>query len=207
MTFVFFTLALLANKLLPKTKGHDLSFGWLAFGIGLAVFIPVQFLGHISTSLNPAMALGSAIVGNISFVDWAALSLSETIGAFSGALLMYVYYYPQFRTQPEPPPMRDAERLLRTTDDIGRRGLNYVSYNTREPVAQPRLANHLRQLRRRLSQNRPEGCVVYQASDVLGPEAEIVRANRGDSVMVADLHHRLGQLERLTPEVRRHSGL
>lgn len=207
-TFVFFLLTLLANKLLPKTKGHDLSYGWLAFGVGLAVFVPVQFLGHISSALNPAMTLGAAIAGQIDIFDWPALAASQMIGAFFAAVTMYLYYYPRFRTEPEPPPKRDAERLLRTRDDIGRRGLDYVSYNTREPVITPRLPSQLRQLRERLAtpsrrasnvqdivRKTPNGTVVYHTSDVLGADAVTGRERRRRSVMVGALHRRLDQLE------------
>ena len=202
MTFVFFVLALLANKLLPKTKGHDVSYGWLAFGVGLAVFIPVQFLGYISTALNPAMALGSALVGDISLSDWPPIALSQTFGAFVGACLMFVFYYPQFKTEPEPPPQKDAERLLRTRDDIGRRGLDFVSYNTRQPSVTPRLPsaiqNRVWQIGRRLSgtvRRTPHGSLVYNTSAVLGPEASRARPNRRRSVTIADLHNRLERME------------
>jgi len=205
-TFIFFLLSLLANKLLPKTKGHDLSFGWLAFGIGMAVFLPVQFLGFISTALNPAMSLGTAIAGQIDWRDLPALALSQMIGAFLGALLMFFYYYPQFKTVPEAPPERDADRLLRTRDDIGRRGLDYVSYNTTEPAAH--ISSQVKTLRRRFSNRRGNNAVYTR--DVLGREAGKLRLNRMNSVSVADLHHRLSALDENsdseTRMLRRHSG-
>ena len=38
----------IANALLPGTKGHGIGFLGIAFCFGLGVFLPLQFVGHIS---------------------------------------------------------------------------------------------------------------------------------------------------------------
>lgn len=36
---IFIGESILANNLLPNTKGHNLGFGWIAMGFGSAIFI------------------------------------------------------------------------------------------------------------------------------------------------------------------------
>lgn len=38
----------IANAVLPGTKGHGIGFLGIAFCFGLGVFLPLQFVGHIS---------------------------------------------------------------------------------------------------------------------------------------------------------------
>ena len=78
---MFLLESVLANKLLPKTKGHDIGFGWIALGVGLACFLPVQYFGYISSMVNPAMALANCIA---EVIDWSDL-LPIAVCQFAGA--------------------------------------------------------------------------------------------------------------------------
>eukprot|EP01026_Neomeris_dumetosa_P013345 TRINITY_DN14671_c0_g1_i12.p1 TRINITY_DN14671_c0_g1~~TRINITY_DN14671_c0_g1_i12.p1 ORF type:complete len:477 (-),score=44.35 TRINITY_DN14671_c0_g1_i12:671-2101(-) len=131
-TFVAIYLgeAILANEILPGTKGHELGFGWVAFGFATAFFLGIQFFGFISAHLNPAMCLALAIVGDISWSDWLALSVAEFMGAFFGAVFVWIHYLPHFKTVPKPSPDED-DRLLRSGDPIGDTALHLASYNPR----------------------------------------------------------------------------
>ena len=43
-----------ANAVLPGTKGHGIGFLGIAFCFGLGVFLPLQFVGHVSgTTRSP----------------------------------------------------------------------------------------------------------------------------------------------------------
>lgn len=197
-TFVFFLECLLANKLLPKTKAHDLNYGWLAFGVGMAVFLPVQFLGFISTSLNPAMALGAAIAGHIDWLDWPCLALAQVIGAFFGAVMMWVFYLPQFETDPEPAPAKEDDRLLRTRDDMGPAALDFVSYSTRPEAVIPAAGTGFLEFGRMMSATRrraPNTNRHYKLVDILGRDAGSDGRVRRRSVSVAYVHRRLEVLD------------
>eukprot|EP00210_Caulerpa_lentillifera_P005774 g5521.t1 len=204
-TFVFFLECLLANKLLPKTKAHDLNYGWLAFGVGMAVFLPVQFMGFISTSLNPAMALGAAIAGHIDWQDWPALALAQTVGAFLGAVTMWIFYLPQFETDPEPAPVKEDDRLLRTRDDMGTAALDFVSYSTRPETVIPAAGTGLLEFGRMMSTTRrrpPTNQQHYRLVDILGRDAEGTGQLRRRSVSVAYVHRQLQVLDGGLPTPR-----
>lgn len=44
----------IANAVLPGTKGHGIGFLGIAFCFGFGVFLPLQFIGHISGTLPPS---------------------------------------------------------------------------------------------------------------------------------------------------------
>lgn len=59
--------------------------------------------GHISAVLNPAVCLAGLVLGKYSFAEFVALSASELLGAFLGALSTYAHYYPHFCLVPQAP--------------------------------------------------------------------------------------------------------
>jgi glycerol uptake facilitator protein len=85
-----------ANVLLSKTKGNNS--GWIVITTAwaLAVFVGAYSVASISGAhLNPAVTLGVAInSGDFSNVlpYWAA----QFIGAFIGATLVFLHYYPHW---------------------------------------------------------------------------------------------------------------
>ncbi|KAJ3201970.1 hypothetical protein HDU82_007705, partial [Entophlyctis luteolus] len=58
-TFVAISMGegLLANELLPTTKGHALGFGFVCLGFGMSFTVAIQMFGYASAHLNPAMCL------------------------------------------------------------------------------------------------------------------------------------------------------
>ncbi|KAJ3308318.1 hypothetical protein HDU76_004016, partial [Blyttiomyces sp. JEL0837] len=121
---------LVANELLPSTKGHAIGFGWIAFGFGLAFCFAIQFFGYSSAHLNPASCFNLWIRGELSFTDFLALSLAEMAGGFVAAVFVYLLYMPHFRTVPEARPASDEDYLLRTRDTIDPSALRIASYST-----------------------------------------------------------------------------
>ncbi len=82
-----------ANVVLPKTKGADSGWIVITFGWGMAVFVAVWCSAEMSGAhLNPAVTVGLA------WADRLAWSLAPTyigaqmIGAFLGATLVWVVY-------------------------------------------------------------------------------------------------------------------
>ncbi|HHW50997.1 MAG TPA: aquaporin family protein [Pseudoclavibacter sp.] len=93
-----------ANAILPRTKGNNA--GWLAinWGWGLAVFAGVLVSYKSGAHLNPAVTLGIAVSGADEFVagvpvDAASISvymLAQLLGAFIGAVLAWLTYKKHF---------------------------------------------------------------------------------------------------------------
>eukprot|EP01024_Parvocaulis_polyphysoides_P043023 TRINITY_DN39287_c1_g2_i1.p1 TRINITY_DN39287_c1_g2~~TRINITY_DN39287_c1_g2_i1.p1 ORF type:complete len:458 (-),score=65.63 TRINITY_DN39287_c1_g2_i1:877-2250(-) len=133
-TAIFLGESILANEILPGTKGHELGFGWVAFGFGMAFFLAIQFFGYISAHLNPAMCLALAIIGDISWTDWLALTVAEVLGAFIGGVFVWIHYLPHFKTVPKPASVQqEGDRLFRTGDPLGDTALYLASYNPLPP--------------------------------------------------------------------------
>lgn len=90
-----------ANNILNGTKGKGTGFLMVNFGWGLAVFTGVVTAWQSGGHLNPAVTLGLA-ARNLSIgqaVDWAGVAIyivAQMIGAFLGAVLMWMAYKKQF---------------------------------------------------------------------------------------------------------------
>ena len=129
MALVLFGDGVVANVLLNKSKGQNsgwivITTGW-AFAVMVGVFVAGAF-GSKDGHLNPAVTL------------WAVLSSGDTskliyipaqfIGAFIGAILVYITYLPHWKETPEQgfklavfstgPAIRSAASNL-TTEIIG----------------------------------------------------------------------------------------
>ncbi|KAJ1568717.1 hypothetical protein HK405_014639 [Cladochytrium tenue] len=137
--------SLLANEMLPSTKGHAMGYGWVAYGFGLAFGVAIQFFSYASAHINPAMCLALWINGSLDGKDFVALSLAEMAGGFVGACFVYIYFLPHFRTVPEITPDSNEDVLLRTRDNVDPSALRLASYNTknielrrRAPFGSPR---------------------------------------------------------------------
>ncbi len=86
-----------ANVALSKTKGN--SSGWIVItaGWGLGVAIAVYCVNSISGAhLNPAVTAGMLVLGKISAGTAAGYVLAQMIGAFLGAVLVWLAYLPHW---------------------------------------------------------------------------------------------------------------
>ena len=83
-----------ANVVLNKTKGNNS--GWIVIttGWGLAVFTAVFIVGGVSGAhINPAVTFGLWVAGSFPFVDLIPYWVAQVIGAFLGAILVWLAYY------------------------------------------------------------------------------------------------------------------
>lgn len=84
-----------ANVLLGKTKGNNS--GWIvittawAFAVFVGVFTSVATGG--SGHLNPAVTIGLAVNGAVAWADTPWYFIGEFVGAFLGAILVWLAYY------------------------------------------------------------------------------------------------------------------
>lgn len=92
-----------ANVVLAKTKGN--SSGWIVITTGwaMAVFIAVYVVGWISGAhINPAVTIGLAVAGDFAWADVPGYIIAQMIGAFLGAVLVWLAYYQHFGASDDP---------------------------------------------------------------------------------------------------------
>ncbi|MGB3258142.1 MAG: MIP/aquaporin family protein, partial [Ornithinimicrobium sp.] len=123
-----------ANAILPKTKGFN--GGWLLinFGWGLGVFSGVFVAANSGAHLNPAVTLGLLANGADNYGGEAALEINfvntmvyfgaEFLGAFIGAVLAWAAYKTHFDQDADP-----AVKLgvFSTGPEIRNYGWNFVT--------------------------------------------------------------------------------
>ena len=86
-----------ANVLLKRTAGNN--GGWIVIttGWGLAVTVGVYSVGTISGAhLNPAVTISLAAIGQFAWGDVPHYIVGQMIGAFLGAVLVWLAYYPHW---------------------------------------------------------------------------------------------------------------
>ncbi|KAI8910075.1 aquaporin-like protein [Entophlyctis helioformis] len=134
---IFLGDSVIANELLPQTKGHGMGFGWIATSFGMSFGVSIIMFGYASAHINPAMALALWLIGRLSTGDFFAIAAAEIAGGFIGAVGMYITYLPHFRTVPEPKSNDEDSPLLRTRDTIDASALRIASYNTKSSPSEP----------------------------------------------------------------------
>lgn len=92
-----------ANVLLPKTKGNQA--GWLVitFGWAMAVFVAVWCVGPISDAhINPAVTLAVFLSGEIGFERATGYVTAQILGGIAGAMLVYLFYRDHYALSDDP---------------------------------------------------------------------------------------------------------
>jgi glycerol uptake facilitator protein len=93
-----------ANVLLKKTKGENSGWIVIATAWGMAVVAGIctaVACGSAGAHINPAITLAVAIVSH----QWSNLGLfwaAQFLGAFVGAVLVWIVYLPHWRETPDP---------------------------------------------------------------------------------------------------------
>lgn len=92
-----------ANVVLGKTKGN--SGGWIVITTAwaLAVFVGAYSSAVVSGAhLNPAVTIGLAVAGGFGWGDVPLYIIAQMIGAFIGAVLVWLAYYQHWGATPDP---------------------------------------------------------------------------------------------------------
>ncbi len=92
-----------ANVVLPKTKGNGSGWIVITFGWGMAVFVAVWCVGPISGAhINPAVTLGLALAGRFDSALVAGYIAAQLVGGIFGATLVYVFYRDHYAASNDP---------------------------------------------------------------------------------------------------------
>ena len=100
-----------ANVILPKTKGFNGGWIVITFGWGLAVFAGVWAAWRSGAHLNPAVTVGIIANGQdtfstdgleVNFVNTLVYLAAEMLGAMIGAFLAYLAYKKHFDLDADP---------------------------------------------------------------------------------------------------------
>ena len=86
-----------AGVLLDRSKAQNSGWIVITLGWGLGVFAGVIIAGPISGAhLNPAVTLGLAVAGLTPWDQVPTYIAGEMVGAFIGAVLVYLHYFPHW---------------------------------------------------------------------------------------------------------------
>lgn len=93
-----------ANVLLKRTKGHDA--GWIVVtaGWGVAVYVAAACVAPLTGAhLNPAVTIGLLTAGKLAPDLVASYLAGQFLGAFLGAVLVWLTYRPHFDATDDAP--------------------------------------------------------------------------------------------------------
>lgn len=86
-----------ANVLLKKTKGNNSGLIVITTAWAFAVAIPVFIFAAISgAQFNPAVTISLAVIGDMPWSEVPIYIIAQIIGAFLGAVLVFLTYYKHF---------------------------------------------------------------------------------------------------------------
>jgi len=92
-----------AGVLLARSKAQNAGWIVITFGWGLAVAIAVYAVASISGAhLNPAVTLAVAINGGITWAETLPYFAGEFLGAFIGAVIVWLHYLPHWEVTEDP---------------------------------------------------------------------------------------------------------
>jgi glycerol uptake facilitator protein len=94
---ILFGDGVVANVLLARSKGQNSGWIVITFGWAVAVMVSVYAVGRLSGAhLNPAVTLALASLGAFPWADVPGYIVAQMIGAFVGAVLVWLVYLPHW---------------------------------------------------------------------------------------------------------------
>jgi glycerol uptake facilitator protein len=86
-----------AGVLLKKSKAENAGWNTIVVSWGLAVTFAIYAFGSLSGAhINPAVTVGFAFVGEFPWEKVPGYILAQLLGAFAGAVLVWIYYIPHW---------------------------------------------------------------------------------------------------------------
>lgn len=98
LLLIVFGNGVVAGALLKQSKSENA--GWLVICVawGLSVTFAIYAVGSFSGAhINPAVTLALAVNGSFPWSDVPGYCIAQLLGAFVGASLVWVHYYPHWK--------------------------------------------------------------------------------------------------------------
>ena len=131
MVAIYFGESVIANEVLRMTKGRSMGWGFVALGFGMSFGVATIMFGYISARMNPAVALAQLILGEINGVTFIVAVCGEVLGAFVGAVLVWIHFIPFFKVSVLPAP-DTIDQMLVGEQGTTATAVSLSSYNTLE---------------------------------------------------------------------------
>lgn len=97
MLLIILGNGVVGGVVLKESKANNAGWIVIALGWGLAVAMAAYTVGKVSGAhLNPAVTLGFAMIGKFAWADVPTYLAAQFIGAFLGALVVYLHYLPHW---------------------------------------------------------------------------------------------------------------
>lgn len=103
MILILIGEGVVAGVLLKQSKSENA--GWLTIVVtwGIAVTLAIYAVGRISGAhLNPALTIALVYMGKFSASQAPGYILGQLAGAFTGATLVWLHYYPHWKVTDDP---------------------------------------------------------------------------------------------------------
>ena len=113
-----------ANVVLRKNNGFQAGTLFITFGWAFGVFAGASIAAPTGAHLNPAVTLGLAISGKVSWADVPFYLIGEMLGAILGAVLCWLTYKLQFDDHPNP---EETLGIFSTAPQIRNKAWNLVT--------------------------------------------------------------------------------
>ncbi|MCM3164803.1 MIP/aquaporin family protein [Metabacillus litoralis] len=98
MILIIFGGGVVGGVVLNKSKAQDSGWIVITLGWGFAVAFGAYAVGSVSGAhLNPAVTIGFASIGAFPWADVPSYIAGQMIGAFLGATIVWLYYYPHWQ--------------------------------------------------------------------------------------------------------------
>ncbi|SFX33471.1 glycerol uptake facilitator protein [Thermoactinomyces sp. DSM 45891] len=103
MLLVLLGNGVVAGVVLNKSKAQNSGWIVITFGWGFAVMLAAYMVGHYSGAyLNPALTIGFAVAGKLAWAKVGSMIVAQMIGAFLGAVLVWLHYLPHWKETQSP---------------------------------------------------------------------------------------------------------
>jgi len=113
MILIIFGGGVVAGVVLKGSKAKDSGWIVITFGWGLGVAMAIYAVGQFSGAhLNPAITVALATIGEFPWSQVPLYLLGQMIGAFIGAVVVWLHYYPHWQATTD----QDAKRAVFCTD-------------------------------------------------------------------------------------------
>ncbi len=100
---IIFGCGVVANVALNNNKGKAGGFLMVNFGWGLGVTMAVYVAARSGAHINPAVTIGLAVKGSFPWSSVPTYIAGQLVGAFIGAVVVWVAYMGQFATTEDGP--------------------------------------------------------------------------------------------------------